>query len=231
MTDWSKEFPIEGPPEAAQVMLGVQCTDMPLGGAVWFSVPGGETPDGERWEPVESPRMTIANPDQVVAIRVAWPAGVKTEMTINYSGPEPSPGSAIEPIIGVELSVEESELEAGAVSWPQEFPVPGPTEAGSVAIGLRCSQIPEKSKVRFTTPGGGGVAPLDSGERTVQNSEESYLLQQEWPANYSTTLKVWLTPAGEVPAGAGLVLRAARVINKGTYYELETFWSKKIPAS
>ncbi|HEV2789973.1 MAG TPA: hypothetical protein VGV69_01575, partial [Solirubrobacterales bacterium] len=147
MTDWTQEYPVEGPPEATGVLVGLQCSDMPVGGTMWFAVAGGETPGGEAWQPLESGKITIVNPNESVFLHTNWPAGVQTTMKVGYSGPEPSPGGSIEPTIGIEApgSSLDSAEEVTAQTWPQEFPVAGPTEAGNVAIGLRCSQVPAGS--------------------------------------------------------------------------------------
>lgn len=100
---WTTQVQIEGPPEEMSLVIGVQCRQMPVGSKFQFSIPGGTTKEGKSWEGVDSGQHAIQNPDESLGIRVTWPSGVATQMTISWwaEGKAPGPGASLEPFIAV----------------------------------------------------------------------------------------------------------------------------------
>jgi hypothetical protein len=100
---WKTEVPIEGPEEAAALILGVRCSKMPLGSKFQLTVPSGRTEAGEPWAGLDSGRHEILMPQESWGSTLDWPAGVRTKMTIAWwaEGKVPEPGASIQPFIGI----------------------------------------------------------------------------------------------------------------------------------
>jgi hypothetical protein len=99
---WQMNFPIAGPPQASQVQIGVQCTNMPVNSQFQFSVAGprGTTNPGDG---VNSGMVTITNPNLFVAMPMMFPANFNTTMVLNWyaNGTTPAPGATITPYLAV----------------------------------------------------------------------------------------------------------------------------------
>ncbi len=100
---WTTQIPVEGAPEEMTFVIGLQCRRMPVGSKFQFSIPSGTTKEGKPWAGVDSGQHTIQSPDESMGIRLTWPPGVATTMTINWwaEGKTPEPGASLEPFIAV----------------------------------------------------------------------------------------------------------------------------------
>ncbi|HEV2789816.1 MAG TPA: hypothetical protein VGV69_00780 [Solirubrobacterales bacterium] len=110
---WSYGVPIQGPSDAEQLNIGLQLKNMPVGSRYSFTIPGGKTLDGEEWQPVQVSPRTVQQPDENVMVRVQWPGGVNTAMTVTWwaEGTTPGPGATIEPVVGIEALQLEGQAE------------------------------------------------------------------------------------------------------------------------
>ncbi|HEV2789972.1 MAG TPA: hypothetical protein VGV69_01570 [Solirubrobacterales bacterium] len=111
---WNWSVPIAGPDKAAQLMLGVQCSSMPVGSKYEFKVAGGSTPSGEKFPTLESGPRVVQNPNENVALPTKWPGKVQTTLNITwYQNNQPNPpiGATIAPSIGIESMMMEGLLE------------------------------------------------------------------------------------------------------------------------
>lgn len=93
---WS--IPITGPAETGQIMIGVQCTNMPAndGGQISFTVPG-------LLDPVTVP---IYTPNAAPTTRLIWPANTASTMNITYwqGKTVPPKDASIAPVVVLPLS-------------------------------------------------------------------------------------------------------------------------------
>jgi hypothetical protein len=98
--------PIEGPPEASAVYVGVVGVLVPVGSRYRFVVPQGQTGDWAPFDGVDSGDTGVESPSFDAVIRVEWPANVRTEMTIYWwaNGHTAQPGMSITPTLVPERS-------------------------------------------------------------------------------------------------------------------------------
>jgi len=123
---WQMNFPIAGPSQTSNAMIGVQCTDMPIGSAFSFSVagPGGTTNPGDGVTTGPNP-VLITNPNQTYAMPMVFPANFNTTMVLSWyaNGRTPRPGASITPFLAViqnevmQLLGRRTPLRRGIWSW------------------------------------------------------------------------------------------------------------------
>jgi hypothetical protein len=96
--------PIEGPPEASAVLIGIGGVLVPVGSRFRFVVPPGQTSDWTPFPGLDSGDCKVTSPGFTTVNRVEWPANVVTDMTIYWSanGTTPAPGMSITPSVVVE---------------------------------------------------------------------------------------------------------------------------------
>jgi hypothetical protein len=108
---WTWNVEIVGPDEEMNLMVGVQCKNLPLGSKYQFAIPAGATKDGKEWSAIDSGPRVVVRPNEMVAVYATWPADVVTTMTISWwaEGTTPPEGAAIEAMLGIPAgSLEES---------------------------------------------------------------------------------------------------------------------------
>lgn len=95
---WQETVPITGPAEAANLFIGLQMTNIPVGSIFSFNVPG---PDAKNTIIVNN--QTVTNPNETFTVAVAWPANFATTMTItfNQGSVPPPPGASITPFVAI----------------------------------------------------------------------------------------------------------------------------------
>jgi hypothetical protein len=91
---WQHSYPLSGPPQSEQVMVAVQCQNMPTDGSIAFAVSGS---GGE----ADVPRTPIAPPSFVLGVRMTWPADYSGVMTVSYwqGQTTPPPGASVQPVV------------------------------------------------------------------------------------------------------------------------------------
>ncbi|WP_139020564.1 hypothetical protein [Bradyrhizobium sp. ORS 285] len=97
---WTETVPITGPSPAQMFYLGIQCTNIPVGGQVGFVVPG-PTP---AIPPIIVPTQVINSPNLMITVPVTgWPSGAQSSMTIVYQqgATPPPPGASISAVMFV----------------------------------------------------------------------------------------------------------------------------------
>jgi hypothetical protein len=85
------------------------------------------------------------------------------------------------------------------MDWQQDFPVTGPPGGGPVIVGAVCAAVPVGGQLRFTVAN----PPLDSGWNEIQTPNESFGIQQDWPADVDTTMTLYYD-GPDLPAGASI---------------------------
>jgi hypothetical protein len=98
--------PIEGPPEARAVLIGVVGAQLSVGSRLRFVVSPGQTGDWTPFPGVDPGEINVTSPGFTHVTRVEWPAHVVTDMTIYWwaNGTIPLPGMSITPTLVVEQS-------------------------------------------------------------------------------------------------------------------------------
>ena len=96
--------PIEGPPSAGGVYVGVVGVMVPVGSQYRFVASQGQTRDWEPFPGVDSGVLKVSSPNFDQVQRVEWPANVVTDVTIYWfaNGTTPPPGMSLTPHLVVE---------------------------------------------------------------------------------------------------------------------------------
>jgi hypothetical protein len=100
---WNWDSQINGPDQAGQLNVGVQCQSMPVNSQYRFVVPPGTTTNGAPWPGVDSGVRTVQQPNEAISIQTTWPGAVLAGMNITFyaNGQTPQTGATIIPNIGV----------------------------------------------------------------------------------------------------------------------------------
>jgi hypothetical protein len=114
-----------------------------------------------------------------------------------------------------------------APTWQQTFPVTGPPAGGTLAAGIRCSNMPTDGSVSATMAGPDAANSLDIPRSPIPNPNWQVTQRLEWPADFSSemTISYW---EGETAPPAGSSVGPILMITGAAAAAQGPFWQKTV---